>query len=289
MNKDRAILNMHLFRYHLLPISNETVQVSMFPEKEISQKEIIDNKNLFFKTSIKSLAEQSSNSNPMIIHWQDEDFFILKIANKKITTIFKNFKSTQHPTEPFVYVLINNNPTIQKIAISENNLAFTNPTVAKNVLLKLLNKELQKFGLSISIKNLFDKQDFWKIIDKHSNKITYIDFQFVRPNLAKISKSLNETFRNFSSDVNSHESHLSIKAPASGVLENLTEDNETLKGLTDYSADGGGNVKIKVKGIRKQINTNEKPLILEIDEMDIEGVGEQIIPLFKTIVGDGND
>jgi hypothetical protein len=289
MNVERTILNMHLFRYHLLPISNETLQISLFPEKEMTKSEIIENKNDFFREAVIKLSKQSSKSTPMIIHWHDDKTFILKIANKKITKIYKDFKSTPYPTEPFVYVLINNDPNVQKIAISENPSAFTKPNVAKNVFLTLINKELVHFGLNISIKNIFDKQDFWKIIKKYESKVTYIDFQFVRPNLANISKSLNETFKDFSSCVNSHESHLTLKAPPTGSLENLDKKNETLKGLTEYSANGGGNIKIKIKGYKKQVNTNEKPLIKEIDELDIEGVANQVIPLFKTIIEDGND
>jgi|SRR5690554_502566 len=289
MSKDKNILNFHIYRYHLLPISQDTVQTSLFPKQTFTQKEIIERKNEFFKISLVNISENKKIRTPMIIHWQDEDYFVLKVANKKVTTIYKDFKPSDHPTEPFVYVLINNDPKVQKIGISENIQAFSNPMVVKNVLSKVFNKELEDLGLSITIKNLFDKQDFWKIIENNSNKITYIDFQFVRPNLAKISKSLNEVFRNFSKDLNSHESHLSVKSPTNGVLENLDKDNDTLKGLTEYSSNGGGNVKIKVKGIRKLINTNEKPVTVEVDEVNIEGVADQILPVIKSIIGDGNN
>ncbi|WP_417266083.1 hypothetical protein [Brumimicrobium sp.] len=289
MSKDKNILNFHIYRYHLLPISQDSVQTSLFPKQTFTQKEIIERKNEFFKISLVNISENKKIRTPMIIHWQDEDYFVLKVANKKVTTIYKDFKPSDHPTEPFVYVLINNDPKVQKIGISENIQAFSNPMVVKNVLSKVFNKELEDLGLSITIKNLFDKQDFWKIIENNSNKITYIDFQFVRPNLAKISKSLNEVFRNFSKDLNSHESHLSVKSPTNGVLENLDKDNDTLKGLTEYSSNGGGNVKIKVKGIRKLINTNEKPVTVEVDEVNIEGVADQILPVIKSIIGDGNN
>ena len=289
MSKDKNILNFHIFRYHLLPISQDSVQTSLFPKQTFTQKEIIERKNEFFKISLVNISENKKIRTPMIIHWQDEDYFVLKVANKKVTTIYKDFKPSDHPTEPFVYVLINNDPKVQKIGISENIQAFSNPMVVKNVLSKVFNRELEDLGLSITINNLFDKQDFWKIIENNTNKITYIDFQFVRPNLAKISKSLNEVFRNFSKDLNSHESHLSVKSPTNGVLENLDKDNDTLKGLTEYSSNGGGNVKIKVKGVRKLINTNEKPVTVEVDEVNIEGVADQILPVIKSIIGDGNN
>lgn len=289
MSKDRNILSFNIFRYHLLPISQDSVQTSLFPRQTFSQEEVIERKNEFFQITLNNISENKKIKTPMIIHWNDEDYFVLKVANKKLTTIYKDFKSSDHPTEPFVYVLINNDPEVQKIAISENIQAFSNPLVVKNVLSKVFNKELKELGLSITINNLFDKQDFWKIIENNTNKITYIDFQFVRPNLAKISKSLNEVFRNFSKDLNSHESHLSVKSPTNGVLENLDKENKTLKGLTDYSSNGGGNVKIKVKGYSKLFNTNEKPVTVNVDEVNIEGVAEQIIPVLKSIIGNGND
>jgi len=121
-------------------------------------------------------------------------------------------------------------------------------------------------------------------VGKHKKEITYINFEFIKPNLADISKSLPEVFKNFSDNVNSHKSNISIKAPEKGTLENISKKNTEVKGLVDYTSNGAGSIKLKVKNIRKQLNTKENPIILQVRELDIEGPSEQVIKLYQSIV-----
>lgn len=43
---------------------------------------------------------------------------------------------------------------------------------------------------------------------------------------------------------------------------------------------------MKIKNIRKQLDTNENPVVLRIGEIDIEGAPEQVIKLYHTIVNE---
>lgn len=281
---EKRIINFHLYRYHLLPLTNEENQTSLFPEKRMPIKEVIQNKNLFLNEILTSLTESKNNTNPLHLHIKDGDFFIFKIAQKKTTTITKDFKIHTIDDEPYVYIIINNNNDVQKIAISENAGAFSGTDVVKNILSKVLIKELEKHQLNFAIDSMFDKKDFWEYITKYNNDITYINFQFIRPNLARISDSLHKDFRQFAEVVNSHESHITIKAPDKGILENINKDNAVINGLVNYTSEGAGNIKIKVKKIRKHLNTKERPIIQQIDELEIEGAADQVIKLYKSIV-----
>lgn len=281
---EKRLINFRLYRYHLLPLSTEEKQVSMFPKKKMKPSEVKEKKNLFFSIVLSSLVESKNNSNPIRLHHNEDEYFVFKIAQKKTARITKDFKSETVSNEPYSYIIINNDPNIQKIAISENGEAFSNTEVVKNILKKVFSKDLEQYQLNIAIEPLFDSKNFWEYVEKYKHELTYINFQYIRPNLASISKSLPADFKKFAEDVNSHESHLTIKAPDKGVLENINKNNAVVNGLVEYSSEGAGNIKLKVKKIRKHLNTTDKPVIQQIDELEIEGASEQVIKLYKTIV-----
>lgn len=281
---EKRLINFRLYRYHLLPLSTDETQTSMFPTNKMKTSEVKEKKNIFFNEVLSSLIESKNNSNPIRLHHQDEEYFVYKIAQKKTARITQDFKNQTISNEPYSYVIINNDDTVQKIAISENGEAFSNTDVVKNILAKVFRKELEPFQLNIAIEPLFDSQNFWEYVNKYKDELTYINFQYIKPNLAAISKSLPSDFKKFAENVNSHESHLTIKAPEKGVLENINKKNPIVNGLVEYSSNGGGNIKLKVKKVRKHLNTTDKPVIQQIDELEIEGAAEQVIKLYKTIV-----
>lgn len=283
---ESRILNFLVFRYHLLPINSNNNQTKLFTNSLPTYDEIRENKNSYFKTILDDLAQSNNGFYPIQLNHQEDDYYLFKIAQKKTTNITKDFKKIKIENEPYVNVILNNDRGIQKIAISENIDAFSSPYVVKNILKKLFQNRLERFGLSIEIEPLFDSVIFWEYVGRHRDYITYIDFQFVKPNLANISKSLPEVFKNFTENVNSHESHICIKAPERGVLENINQKNPSINGLVEYSSNGAGSIKLKVRGIRKQLNTKERPLIFQIKEVDIEGAPEQVFKLYQSIVGE---
>ncbi|GIM51210.1 hypothetical protein CAPN004_02400 [Capnocytophaga cynodegmi] len=283
MSEDKLI-RFQIFRYHLLPIESKYYQTNMFQDKPMSYKEIRERKNDFFNEALFRMIEQNNSSNPLKLEIFEDNYFVFKVAQKKKTTITKNFENRQEDTEPYCFVIINNNPNIQKIAISYNSDAFSEPSTVKNILLKKLVKYLTSLGLNIEIKPLYNEVKFWEIIRKYEKEITRINFNFVKPNLAQISKSLPEAFKDFVNETNSHESNIIIKAPKKGVLENITPQNSDVQGLVQYTSEGAGSIKVKVKGYRKVIKTKQVPVTKEIRELEIEGSAEQVIKLYKDIV-----
>ena len=279
-------INFHIYRYHLLPLTRRDNQIELFPEKKLTYEEIKAKKNDFFKDVLGDLNESKLNSNPLKLHHQEDTFYLFKLAQKKTTSITRNFETENIINEPYIYVVINNDSEVQKIAISENSDAFSNPDVVKNILNKVFQNDLKKFGLNIEIEQVFDKVNFWNYVGKHKYEITYLDFQFIKPNLANISRSLPEDFKNFADNVNSHKSQIILKAPEKGTLENIDKSNNEINGLVNYTSEGAGFIKMKIKNIRKTINTKESPVTLQIEELDIEGAGDQVLKLYKTIVSD---
>ena len=113
-----------------------------------------------------------------------------------------------------------------------------------------------------------------------------IDFKFIKPNLASISKALPEDFKDFSNNVNSHESHIVLKAPKNGILENIDKKNKDINGLVNYTSNGAGDIKMKIKGITKKISTDESPIIVKIQEATINGPAEQVIKVYQELISE---
>jgi hypothetical protein len=259
-------INFQIYRYHLLPIEKINAQASLFPQQQLTVDEIKAKKNELFKNLLDSLKKLGSNY-PLKLDIKDGDFYLFKLAQKKTTIITQNFQNQLIDNEPYVYVVVNNNPKVQKIAISENIEAFSAPEVVRNILKKTFTKDLENVGLNIAIEQMFSSVSFWEFTKKHQNEITFINFKYIKPNLADISKSLPEVFKKFAENTNSHESHVTIKAPDKGILKNIDKKNRDINGLVEYSSEGAGSIKIKIKGVTKHMSTKENPLILRIDEI----------------------
>ncbi|MDM1405755.1 hypothetical protein HX039_16880 [Myroides marinus] len=209
----------------------------------------------------------------------------MKIANSKTTEIVEDFEKRVVETHPYEYILINNDNTVQRIAVSTDNKAFSSTNVVKNILLKLLDKELSKYGLSIKIEAEFDEVAIWRTITTHREELKSIQIKYIKPNLANISASLDQAFKDFSNGLNSQESTLEFKAPSEGTLENINENNTTLKGMVQYAAQGGGSVKISIKGYSKKVSSKQNPIEIGIDELTLEGPnGKEVIDAVKNIL-----
>ncbi|WP_321347070.1 hypothetical protein [uncultured Draconibacterium sp.] len=280
---ESKLINFHLYRYHLLPIETDGRQSKLFSEPELSLEELKAKKNELFKGALDVLKQLSSNY-PLKLEHHEGDYYLFKLAQKKTTKITQDFQNQVVKNEPYVYVVINNNPKVQKIAISENIEAFSKPDVVCNVLKKSFKRDLAKVGLNIAIEQMFSSINFWKYAKEHRDEITFINFKYIKPNLADISKSLPNVFRRFAENTNSHESHISIKAPNRGILKNIDKKNNDINGLVEYTSEGAGSISMKIRGVAKQKSTKENPLILKIDEIHLEGASDQLLKMYKEIV-----
>lgn len=278
-------LNFHIFRYHLLPLST-SMQTEMFEQKVKTIEELKEKKNDFLSEVLDDLNYYKNKKHPLKVEHKENGYYFIKLAQKKSTTIIQNFEDFEVENEPFVYIIINNDKGVQKIAISENKDAFSSPKVVKGILKQIVNVGLKSYGLNIEIEELFKAEDFWKLIGKHKYELQQIDFKYIKPNLANISKSLPEDFRNFADDVNSHESHIVLKAPENGILENIDKKNKNINGLVDYTSEGAGDIKLKIKGFSKKHSTKKNPVIIKIGEATIEGPSEQVIKVYQSIVSE---
>ena len=244
------------YRYHLLPLETEQTALELHGPKP-SFDELKEKKNEIFEEIINSLKDTKREKNLFKLIDSTDNIYLFKVSNKKFGKIVEDFTEKEVKTEPYVYLIINNDPDIQKIYISEDIEVFTSVNATKNVLITIFKKYLHLKYLNIETNEVFDKKTFWTLVKRHQGQITYINIEIIKPNLASISKSLPDAFKKFAENTNAHRSNILLKAPENGKLEKINESNKELEGLVDYSSKGGGEIKLKVKGISKQLKTSD--------------------------------
>ncbi|SHF91249.1 hypothetical protein SAMN05444372_101146 [Flavobacterium micromati] len=275
---DKTIV-FELYRFHLLPIT--TSQFSLFDEV-ISYDELVKKKNKFFDEIVQDLQNRTEDF-PIELYSVEDNSYLFRLANPKTTMIYRNFAEIPENTEPYIYIIINTDPQVQKIAISRNPEAFSTPNVSKKVLVSIFSKYLKNYGLSIEFEQLFESKTFWSWVDKYHGRIKSIDFEIIKPNLSKISHTIKDTLKPLIESTNSHKTHLKLDAPVEGVLENIDKSNTLVDGLVEYSSEGGGNISMSVFGVAMRVKTDNMVTTKRISEINIKGSPDQVIKLWKNI------
>ena len=131
---------------------------------------------------------------------------------------------------------------------------------------------------------MFENSYFWDLIREHENRITRVEFEFVTPNMANISSSLEDTLKQLSKDTNAAISELELKSDPLSALK-ISNNNPTIRGLAEYISQGGGNISMKVRGIRKTIKTSNSSKEIQIDNIHLESsYPEHIIKIMRELL-----
>ncbi|MFV5691650.1 hypothetical protein ACM55K_06480 [Flavobacterium sp. LT1R49] len=268
-----------IYRFHLLPIT--THQISLF-EHEMSYEELVQKKNGFFDSIVQNLQNNAQDF-PIELYSSEDKSYLFRLANPKKTTIYRNFSEREENTEPYIYIIINTDPLVQKIAISRNSQAFSTPNSSKNVLSTIFSKYLKLYGLSIEFEQLFESKTFWSYARRFDGRIKSIDFEIIKPNLSKISHTIKDSLKPLIESTNSHKTHLKLDAPKEGVLENINKENKLVDGLVTYSSEGGGNISMSIIGLATRVRTDRMVTTKKISEINIKGSPDQVIKVWKDI------
>src|SRR6185369_3625385 len=187
--ENKLIFN--IYRFQILPIT-QGEQLSLEFEKPLSHEELKHLKNEFFRKCIINLS-RFDYSRTALTHEFEElspDTYLLKIAANRRIKRYRNFKDEKLENWPFCYILINNDPNVQKIAIQHHARVFANTDTVAKIIEFNLNKCLVPLGLHLYIKPTFERNFFWDAVRKHREEVIKVEFELISPNLATISKSL---------------------------------------------------------------------------------------------------
>lgn len=277
-----------VFRYQL--VVDKTMQADAFKNYDSPEalradknnifKEIITNKNFRFNSS-------STNIKSKLL-FQKGDMYYFKISTKRTAHLYnEDFTEKKLDNYPNIIVAINNDPNVQKIAIQSSSTPFKDAETVRRFIIESVDTKIKSHSLSFYLEPIYDKQDFWHFVRKYPNQITQLNFSFISPNLANISKNLTIDLKQAYEDTNMHKAKFEMKAEEGSVLQ-ITENGKFVNGLVSYIADGGGTddgIKAKILNRRGFLNTAQNPSEFTIDDKFIKDNNwEELDNLFKDIL-----
>lgn len=277
-------MRFHIFRYQIIPLErNHPIDVISGIS---SIEELLEKKNQFFSESLVAIKiDRGKSEMNKLILFSDEDSFLLRMnvsRSKKIET--KDFKTQVISSWPSIYVIILNHKEQQLILVQEKPEAFQQAESLVKAIEKSLNENLKLKNLIVRTKSLFKVEEFWNIVKPHYGKIRRIRFELITPNMSNISQTLAEDLKKFAKDSNASQTNLAIQA-SPGMSLDVVDDNKYLDGLAQYASKGGGNVSVKISGIKKEITTATGSRTIEVEDAEITGkTGQEIIGIIKSIL-----
>ena len=272
----------HLYRYQIVP-TVEDFQLDFVTGIQ-SREELINKKNDIFAEALKSKKE-FIHPRAELTHQLDviKNFFVIRLAaRRKLIRITKELQKEELDNWPDVYIIINNHPKSQLIAVEGDPQAFYRTTTIINILESNLTSRLKQYKLEVRIEPTFIKKEFWRIVNEHKNKITSAEFFMIAPNLANISKGLRLDLDELKKQTNSINTNVSLNSPKGEGLK-LSEDEPFTGSLVGYASRGGGTIHLKIKIIRKKIKTEDSVKSIEIDGIYFSGdnIPEQLVEELK--------
>ncbi len=268
------------YRYQLLPLDrNQTKDLY----HDISAKEIITRKNQFFSEALTHLPKINHKRVELHISVEEiqKDFFRIQLApSRPLTRETADSRREKVENWPHIDAYILNNQDDQLLIIQERVTAFANTDTVANIILRGTRGVLDKIGLSLQIEPLFDESYFWGLVNQYSNRITWVEFEFVTPNMANISKTLVNTLKNLGKETNAVREQLTLRSDPLSSLD-ITPSNELIQGLVEYTSKGAGDIKLKIKGIRKRFQTSTSRREVHLSGIEVTADAKEIIEIIR--------
>lgn len=269
-----------VYRYQLLPLDrNETKDLF----HDLHPKEIIARKNEFFSEALVAFSNLKGRNSETIVRVSLvlPDFFELQLApSRPLTRETPDFRLEKVENWPHIAAYILNSPEDQYLLIQDRATAFASTDTVANLVKRGTRYALEKHGLSLHIESLFDKAYFWSLVDEFRNRITWMEFEFITPNMANISQTLANTLKNLGKVTNAVREELALTSDPGSSLD-IAPSNETIQGLVDYTSEGGGDITLKVKGIRKKFHTSKSTREVFLSGLELTASPEQIISVIR--------
>lgn len=268
-----------IFTYQLSVL--QMTQLSLF-EKRLSRDEMMERKNIFFNEIFNSQLSFYHRRNKLNykIEYKSEDFILLRLANKRVVHIEREFHRESFESEPSCLVGIYNTPETQYLLVESDRTSFGTSFTVIRIIERAFERELEKLNFRIKIHPKYEEKEFWKLLNRYPQQVEGLRFEFEYPNLPRVNKFLSDELREASKSLNSGKTKVEFVAAEDCILDNLVEENIELNSLVKTSAEGAGPVKIKIKGLRRWESTDNKVKSYEFDSLEVEAptgiIGEYV-------------
>jgi HrpA-like RNA helicase len=278
----------HLYRYQILPITQDFPFQTQFDPTITSLSDLTDKKNYFFLRALKEIEEFTHYRNKLIHKKHiDEDNNIIMIrlgVNRSITLSRRDFTEEELENWPTIVIFVNNSPSVQIVAIQIDYKVFYRTNTVVHILEDSINPILRRYQLKAHFSAIYDKNEFWELVDKYQNKIIEAKFEMISPNMSNISQSLRLDLDELHRRTNTQETQLKLKSDKSASLV-LPRYDKFIESLVEYSSLGGGNITLKIVGLKKNIKTQSTVKEISMDALLISGSDpQQLIDIARDIL-----
>lgn len=284
--------NFELYRYQILPIDRK--QSVLFENEELSIEELIKRKNEFFIEAFENLCSKTNYSHynkdiifgkiaPKVkpISENDNVYVFVMAKQKHMTRETNHFTSQDIENWPKIYLIVMNNDYEQIIAVERRTSAFSSTKNAVDKLSKKLNAVLECKNLAVHISPIYEKRSFWEYIE--GEKVKKVEFNLITPNMANISQTISDDLKALAKNSNTARTELALNAADNSNLH-ITPDNEQIMDLVEYASQGGGEIKVQIRGFKKAININKGIKTVSIDNIGIMGNAKNIQDIINNVV-----
>lgn len=100
---------------------------------------------------------------------------------------------------------------------------------------------------------------------QYPKQVKQVTFNLISPNLANIYKNLQLNLKELYEDTNTQKTKVELNAEEESYLD-IKENSKFVNSLVDYSANGGGNIQMRVAGMQKLIHTAQSPSEFNVEE-----------------------
>jgi len=271
-----------LYRYQLLPIDRHSDD--LWDSRTV--EELLADKNSIFARSIPSVGDYRHRGAELSVQVDKsgEEAFVVRLApGRFLTRETADFRSEQIEHWPHVSAIILNRPDEQYLVVQERQAAFASTDTVIKVIEKATRGALESAGLRLRVEAMFKESYFWSLVSEFHHRITSVEFEFITPNMANISGSLSASLKGLSKETNASKSELALQSDADSALK-LSEENSMVKGLVEYTSEGGGDITIKVRGLRKKFHTRNSPREIHIGDLELSGPAEQVAKIVRSLI-----
>lgn len=271
-----------VYRYQLLPIDRHTDDLY----DGLTAKELIEQKNSIFAKTIPFISTHRYRGSDLSVRLASagNDAFVLSIASRRaLTRETPDFRVEQIENWPHITSIILNRPNEQYIVVQDRPTAFTSTDTVVKLIESATRAPLERIGLRLHTERVFRQSYFWELVQEFQDKITWIEFEFVTPNMANISNTLSDTLKELAKSTNSSQSNFQLRSDPASSLD-LNPEDSTVQGLVEYTSQGGGDISIKVKGVRKRIQTSNSVREIELDDLQLSGPPDQVATILREML-----
>jgi len=272
----RFTIYTYLFKPIKAPLERNLYGSDVNAEESMTKKlEILDS-YFTFDSKFKMKAGGHTYNHNVVA--RRDDIIVLQIANNSKLVHESNFNRWEEDDHPSLYVLIDNRPGKQIIAIENRPVAFSETKTVANILYESLNRVLFEYGLEVTIDAKFHTHEFWEVAAECENGVASVRFKFPYPNLAEITDLVGECFTEMALRTNGEPTTTISARPKEHLT--LEKDDLFMLNMIKAASASGKLIMMRPVGQRKWKQVGLKTIVHEeISEQVFDHLEEaEIIP-----------